>query len=641
MSDNESVDNVEYGEVVLNNVPLRVLGPVGYGMGNAYGNKTRQGDPGPDDHPVDNTISVTTHTGGMGTLRYRGDESRGNYWFSDLWTLTQDTLALNIATEQIVVTGTEQDLVIPHDKIGGFQWISFGDEIKRWIEADLDVDDPGGGADTFGASPVAPGVTWGDDTTAKKMYVPCGSSYRTWDGAAEAAGTGGEGAISFAVWQSKLFKLGSDGVVKVTTDGTTWTIKGTVPEEYTPEKLWLFYDKQNREVLHVSTSGKQYALDYENAYLVPTDFKYPDGPDQGKGATVHRTDGYVSVGLGIHRNTNGLIQAVGLDGRDGVPAEYDDGSFVDLASSYNLLMGLVRGAEEEIVEIEETSDLESGPPYGHFYSQTRNNFAMLVGHNGFGWYKMWEGVGTPTNLAVSSSNDVYRVFIGTRGALYTQPLPTGYYNPLFPGHNFPLERYGRHYTPYYDWGFVDTPKILKKFELKTRKCDENNYIKVWMRTDDNEAWGNGETDGIPLATITTNGQHNLRVGYETIAGENRHVGLAHERVQFYLEFFGDPTDVYATPVVEWFSLIGRVWMRAIRIFNFQADFSMPYKDVSTKGLFDAIFFSITKKGAVPLTVGGETFMVDVTSNDGSLAADMSFAGFANLSCVEIEEIGED
>jgi hypothetical protein len=635
----EFVYSTQDMEVVLNNVPLRTLGPVGFDLINLYGRKVHQGDPQVNDHPTDSTISQQDHQGGIGTLIYEGDEDRGNSWFSTCWMQTSKTLALPVKTQTYTVEGEEDSFVYVHDVIAGSQVITFGQKVYTWDEGTQNVATVGAGV-TLGSTPEGGGVTWGDANTSAKMYIPCGATYVTFDGAAQAAGTVSEGAISFAIWSEKLFKLDSSGKISFTVDGTTWTPKGQLTDGSTPRKLFVFYDKGNNQVLHLSTSKNVHALDFDNGRLVETDLIYPDHPTQGIGVARWRADAYISVGLGIHRQANGLITAVGPDGRDGLPAEYADGWFTDLRGSYNELLGLLAGGEIIEEEIVETADLGVSLPDA-MYSQGGGRFAMLLGYNGLGWHPRWLGTRTPTNIAVSSQDGVYRVFWGDQGNLHTQILPLGYYNPAYRQQRVPMERYARHETPYYNWGMINVPKILKYFETHTTGCDENNYIKIWCRFDDDPQWGDGTTSGSPLATITTDGQHRYLTGYETFGDRLLHAGKTHEKVQFAFEFFGDPNDEYATPSMDWYTIVGRKWMRTVRVFTFQVDATAPHKGVDEASISAHLYASARRKGGVPLVIADQTFMVDVTADSGNIEAGMTWKAFHNVSCVEmIEEDNE-
>jgi hypothetical protein len=145
------------GEIVLNNTPLRVNGEIVEELQNIFGRKVQQGDPGPDDHPINSTISVEDNTGGMGTLKRRSDEDTGRYWFSTLWTMSRGVLALHPYTQSVTVSGITVELVFPLDQLGGKTYIAFGQKLKVWNELTLTADDPGGSPITFTGSPVARG----------------------------------------------------------------------------------------------------------------------------------------------------------------------------------------------------------------------------------------------------------------------------------------------------------------------------------------------------------------------------------------------------------------------------------------------------------------------------------------------------
>jgi hypothetical protein len=626
-------------EVVLNNIPFRVDGTIGFELINNFGRKLQQGDPGPDDHSIDSNISQTEWTGGIGTNLYRGDDSRSNSWFSTLWLQTRDVMSLHPATTTHTVAGEEDSLCYVHSKLGGELIATFGKEVRVWDEATLDFVDPGG-SNTTTNTPTGRGITFGSATLAKKLYIPTTGIYEVWDGSAIAAGVATEEAVAFINWENKLVKLDDDGEVRTTADATTWSSKGFVPEDYTPRSMFIFYNRENKEVVHVATSGEVYALDFANSLLQRTDFEFPDHPYQSMGATRWRGDAYVSAGLGVHRNAQGFITAVGLDGREGLPEDYQDGYITSLFGGYNENYALLQGGDIDFVPVEETADVRVGPPDPMLH-QTTDAFGMLAGFNGLGWHVKWTGNGPTTNVVVASHTGQQRLFWGTRGAIYSQPIPLGYYNPLYSQQTVPLERYGEHITPYFNWGFVDIPKILKTIELNTRQCDENNYIKVWLRTDETEEWGDGVTTGNPLAIITTDGQHALHVGFEEYGDELLHVGLQHEQFQVRYEFFGDESDVYATPVITWHNFIGRKWQRALDVFTFTIDATGPHKGRDSRTQWDEIRAAARKKGGVPLVVGDQLFMVDVTTDSGNVKPGMDFATFHNITAILMVEPPED
>lgn len=630
------IRSVEENGIVLNNVHLQTMGTISFELSNLFGRGIHQGDPGPNDHPIDSTISQESHQGGIGTRRYKGDDSRGNSWWSTLWMQTTDNLSLHPKSYQYVVAGEENNFAYVHDQLGGYQFATFGKKIKRWNES-LDIWEDPGAARAFTGNPVAGGVTWGDATDALRLYVPMGSTYEVFDGTGvPVAGLGGEGAIGFVVWNEKLFKVDSTGAVKVSVNAQSgspvvWTPVGQIPSGLTPRGMFVFYDRGNNQVIHVVTDKYVYALDYTNKLLVETDLWFPQHPQQGYGFTRWRADAYVSVGLGIQRQSNGLISAVGLDGRDGLPSEYSQGWITSLAPSYNELLALVRGSPFSFTPSVETADAGTGPPEGMYSQDAPNTYAMLAGYNGLGWGPKWIGDQAPTNLVTASTEGVYRIFWGTRGAIWTQQMPMGYYNPAYTPEQLPLERSGVHYTPWYNWGMTDTPKIMKYLEMKTEGCGGENSILVEYQIDEEyNQW-------VSLATILSNGQHRMRIGYESIGGQTLHVGLKHERIRFRFTFTGDPANDYDTPIIKWYTLVGRKWMRTVYVFSFQIDASKPHNDLSGLAISNHIYATARKKGGVPLVIADRVFIVDITTDRGNIEPGMTWNAIHNITAVEMVE----
>ena len=619
------------GEVLLNNVAIPIEGPIGWDLLNSYGRKIQQGDPGPDDHQLDSTITQASWTGGIGTRKYRGDDSRGNSWFSTMWMQTVDALVLPPKTLEFSVAGQESELAFVHDKLGGLLYVTFGKHPRKWNET-TDTFDTIAGLPVSTGTPSGPGVTWGNASVAKKIYIPMGASYETFDGSVFAAGAVGEGAIAFAIWEEKLFKLDASGVLKVTVDGATWTNKGRINSSEEPRNLFVFYNKSNNQIIHVVSSGRLYGLDYVNSTLVETDMWWPDHPYQGTGVTRWRGDAYVSAGTGVHRNNNGLIQAVGPDGRDGLPEEYEDGYFSSLTSGYNGLYGTFNSGDLSFTPAAETADALTAPPEA-MYAQNPPVNSMLLEYTGLGWHPRWTGNDQLTNAFTVSTSGVYRVFWGSRGKIRTIVLSRAYFNPEYNQNKTELARQARHETPYFTWGFDDTSKIMKMFEIQTHGCSADNYLDVWYRIDDEVTWR-------PLATITTDGEHHFHIGFESIAGDSFHLGLPHEKIQFAFDVYGDPDDEFATPIIEWYQLVGRKWMRPILSFSFTVNATQPHDRLSPFGIWLHCLRAATRKGGSTLVVGNKTFVVDITSGTGNFTSGGGFASVFNIHAAMIGEMDD-
>jgi hypothetical protein len=310
-----------------------------------------------------------------------------------------------------------------------------------------------------------------------------------------------------------------------------------------------------------------------------------------------------------------------------------------MTPSYNELLANYEGTVIIPAIVAETSDMGHNQPE-QMYSQGTTRKSFIAGNDVLGWTVKALVETTLTDIIVGSDHatGIYRWFSGGVGKLYTQVMPTGYWNPrINDSAGFRLNRYGYYISPFFNWGWLDTPKILKQIEIKVSSATSNDYVVVWIRKDEDDPWGDGETAGNPLATITTNGQSVLNTGHSLIGDQLFVTGLEHEQVQIMIELYGDPGSNTSTPVVEWFALIGRKWMRPVRVWTFQIDGTQPIKGTSQTSARQVVFDAATKKGGVSLVIGDRTYIVDVTSDVSNREAGISEAGFINVTCVEWAE----
>lgn len=627
MAGEELITSVENG-VALNNIPLTIDGPVSVELTNTYGRKVLQGDPKPDDHPINSTIIQSSWVGGGQVLDGEVDQDAQRYWVSSLWTQSRGALSLRPKTTRYDGPNSSQAIVLGQypPGINARLVAAWGSTLCTSNAIGSSFSSVG----TLAGPPVNEGAAYstaGSYDASCKFYIPEGDKYDVWNGTTITAGTVGQGAIDFVVWENKLFKLDNLGYVHWTSDGTTWTEVAHIQDGSEPRGLVVFYDRSNERAVMVVTDQIVFALDFDNGMLHETDLAFPRHPDQGRAAETWRADMYVSVGVGVHRQANGLITPVGLDHDDGLPAEYL-GAIVDAEPSYNNLFYLIRG-----ISFGGGSQLESDIQLGrdlHFESDAGASYTTLQAWNGLGYHQYWEGIGNPTTVSVGTFNNTYRVWWAVGKYLYSQPLPIGYYNPRYTP-TFEFEDDGSHITPWYNWGWKDIPKILKYMELKTRFCTEQGNISISYRiNDDDAAW-------VPLSTITSDGQHVLKIGFEQWGSQSLHAGLPHERVQFKIDMRRNPATPFVSPVIEWYAIVGRKWMRPQRIWRFAVDATTANKDYSEQKIIDILNYCSTKKGAVPFVHKGELVMVDVTSANGSDAAGNEALFMRNVICIETDE----
>ena len=629
-------DFVRGPKVKLNDYTLVCEGALTMEVTNTYGRKIQQGDPGPDDHPVNSTITNSSWLGGGQVYKkWQPSEHTERFWWATLWTQTPGAMALPPQSFDYdpPATASGASLVLGAFPLGsaGKMYATWGAKLCRYNKT-LDAFEV---ALTLAAAPVGKATIYtyasGANAGVTRMFIPQGSRYEVFDGSAlvPAEYIATETAVDFEVQQDKLFKLGNDGTIKFTTDGVTWTAKGRISDGSTPRKLISFYDRSNQPNIHAVTNRSVFSHDFTNGILHKTDLQFPMHPHQGKGAALWRADMFVSVGIGAHRQAQGLISASGLDRDEGLPVEYR-GHIVDLEPSYNVLFALLQG--QTIGDAaQETYTLQAGqgdPMYG----AVGDAYSVLMGWNGYGWHYYWHGQGAaPTTVSVADVDDTYRVWWAAGGQVWRQELPIGYINPL-DNATYPYAEQGEFISPWYDWGWKDIPKILKRINLKTVNCSTTEFIEVSYRTTEG-SW-------TPLTTITTDDEHEIDVGIN-INGDP--VGVEHERVQLRMVFHREAGDAnnMKTPVLEWFALVGRKWLRPQRVWRFQVSLLDPahgYDPGTLRAMIDGL---VHIKGAVPFVYNDtdgldERVMVDVVSVGGNIDIG-EFRSYRSVNVMEANE----
>lgn len=307
-------------------------------------------------------------------------------------------------------------------------WVAFDTDLCSWSEEDQDFTV----ADTLTSFPVGKGVVFDDE-----LWIPLGSSgYDRWDGTNITNSTAVT-PIWFVEWDDKLVALEHDGQVSIW-DGATWTSPTALKlrGNRVPRGLVVWWSADRFPTVYVITNRDVWAVDFLVPILYLTGLHFPVHPDQGLGFAAWRDDAmYVSVGVGVHQLSLGMvISAMGLDRDDGLPGEFR-GRIVDMEPEYNGLLALVEGlsvtevTDEDIPSIEETmlrDDAMIVPTASSFARSTLQRWT------GLGWHTVWESMdatGVPTRVMVSQADDAYRLWWGYAGRMYTQVLRRTFHNP--------------------------------------------------------------------------------------------------------------------------------------------------------------------------------------------------------------------
>lgn len=608
------------GNVRLNDIDLHVRGPIQTEIINIQGRKINMGASGPDDHPINSTIIQQSWLGGgqIWDVDPAADMERF-YWstgmteYAGFLTLSPYTYNLPGPVPSIPVSLGD----FPNDDTARY-YVAWGVKLTRWNEGTRAWDTVG---TDLASTPQNEGVVYvpvdGPSIGVPLLFIPQGASYSTWNGTTVVAGTGG--ALDFAVWDNKLFRLTVNGSIDWTIDNVTWRTVAKLTDGSAPRHIFGYKDTSDRPTLYVATNQMVWSLEFDQEQLKITDMYYPRHPRQGYGAINHKGDAWISVGTGAHRFNLSTISPAGMDRDDGLPPEFR-GYITDFTSSYNGLFALVRGTD--ISTTNETGTLDLGGGDEQIYVTGSEANAVLMFWNGVGWHYRWHGSGeVPVNTSVSQADGAYRVWWSAGGDMHYQDLPITYYNPRDP--ESALKEFAESSefeSGWFDWGWKGQVKVLKKFEFGVHWATEFETIEAYYKTNqDTDDWHY-------IGTMTEPGEYHFFLGLDEVHpilpnGNPRYLGISHERFRIRLilkrrEEGSDPANRQKRPVLEWWAAIGRQVLNPQRSWRFVADLTQKVRGtaptVTTKQLEE-----LTKvTTAVPFQHLDQVYMVDVVAVNG-------------------------
>lgn len=615
-------------EVWLGGRPFRVVSDVEWELTNIMGRPQNQGAAGPNDHP-NYTTSIQQDWSGGALVKYMNPASdTGRFWWSTLETQYPGSISLPPIT----------DVIAPPAGVTGTPWV-LGDFRERLHVAwgqDIYIYDatngtwtPTGSTGTKG-SPVGPGVVYREfsdlSTYRLMMFVPTTGGYVTIsDLGVVREGLDSIQVVDFEVWDQKIFKLSSDGQLSYATLEPTsadqWVAMTYIPDGTTPRRLLNYMDRNNNPALMVITDGSTFKFDFANTMLHLDDLVFPRHPHQGRAAANHNGSLMVSVGTGMHQYDNNTISAMGLDSRDGLPPEFR-GFIKDMRSTYNGLYVLVQG---EVIAPDNptqtaTMNLGGGDDQLYMTNYQTNNLVML--HNGFGWHYRWHAAGTaPTNIQISNAQTTYSLWWGSNGQLFRQQLQRIYFNPgdkETRGYRF--AKSGEMITPWNDYNWIDQPKMLKAIELKIKGMVPGCSVAAYYKLDDDDnPW-------VLINNYTANGEKRTWLGLddhepdlkqtEPWKQENRqYKGIRHAR--YRLRFVmtrpdTKPSDEFISPVIEWYAVVARRWLRPQRTWFVRIGLEQKEKDWTIEQQYEHLMNLSLRQEGIVFEHKDEKHMVELT-----------------------------
>lgn len=632
------------GEIWIHGRPYRVKDNVSYELSNIFARAVNQGDPRPNDHPT-HTTSIQRDWSGGGLVRDANPASdKGRFHKSTLETQYPGVIALPPATVEHPSPGGQD---ITPWVIGDFN----GRLHLAWGESLFTLDQVNGTYTFVGDMPgtaTGEGIVYreeGGTTHGLYMFIPLHNGYCTvnTDGVIQ-AGTDIGRVVEFEVWDFKVYKLMTDGTLWYATIRPTlasdWTYTGAIPDGSTPRRLLRFMDKQGNPCLFAVTDGTTWKHDMANNIFHADDLEYPRHPDQGRAAINNRGEVWTSVGVGIHRYDNNTISPQGLDARSGLDPNFK-GLIVDFEKTYNGLYALIEGRKVIQDSLTDTARLQSGPKNSFSMSpSTSDNLIQMW--NGFGWHYRWHGSGdAPNNIKLSNVQNVYRIYWGANGRLYSQMMPRVYFNPDDPDTaGYPFALSGEHESSWDNWGWEGQDKIMKAIEFETDRMKGDASIEVYYKIDDeSHPW-------VYVDTVTTNGEHRFFLGIdpdepELRGGRPKFKGVRHERYKLLFVMRRDPNMPETSPIIKWHSVLARRWLRPQRIWRPQLVLNEKLKDWPVQKQLDHLEECARIQEAIVLQHQDDQYLVELVMLGAVQRTGKNKESIVNVTLMEAYDLDLD
>jgi len=529
---------------------LPLTGPPNVTGNGRFQGKVTFGDYSHDSDPITSSWVIASLVGGIGNEHLKEGVDDETYWTGSLETRHPGMITL--LPETLEFTGPVTGAAYP---LGDFPptspqfYCTFGSTIARFNVGTQEFDSIG----VLPGVPVGKGVVY-----ANKMWIPLGiNGYATLDSDGDIQTETDLNVVHFSYWDNKLAALTTENALRIKFGELPWEDEEDdliLPAGALPRRLVVFRNQEGYPTLHLITSEGVWAYDRQNQILMQTELQYPRHPSQGRAACNWRGEAlYVSVGIGIHMYTGGLINSMGPDGRYGLP-ENLRGTITDLEPEYNALLALVQGST---VTGEKNQDytLATGQ-YGDRLDPFPDSvsYSSLLRWTGRAWHPAWlsdDATGTPTWAYVSIASNEYYLWWGYGSTMLRQKLPLDQYTPL-QGMRVGESRFAQRGELLTGWFDADMPaydKLASHIEVVLDDVLGNGRstgkVQVYMQKDYSTAW-------TLVGDATKPGRTVLPFNLVERAGGPFRDGQSFRRVRFRLVF--SSTNPLYSPVLSSFQI---------------------------------------------------------------------------------------
>jgi hypothetical protein len=418
-----------------------------------FGDTTKQSD-----SQVMSSFIQSSNTGGSGIYKANARTDIDRFWTSEADTRFRDYFTLPpLAVDMGKPSGLTDESVTSCIDFLNQQYFTWANVVYRWQDA---TSSWSASERTLSTSPtdviVFNNILFYAYTTAYDYRDSSG----TWATSANAASF-------WAIWDTKLWRLALvSGVWTIysSTDGTTWTAaKGTLPNGILPEQMIVYRDAGGNNVIAIVTDSGLWLYDSTNTRFLQSEVRYPRVlATQQLRATVFRDSKlYLANGdlgmLSVQAGNPFVVTPMGLDLEDGLVST-DSGVIDAVSADFNWVLAIVKaiGSSDDDDRV---SGL-AGPFDTAEWSATIGTSTLRAWNQG--WHTLWKSGSSALSssvIAVSSSYDTRRIYIGANHTANYITVPIGVHNPR---HN-PTAQFAAgpvtHTSPWFDYGSSVQRKI--------------------------------------------------------------------------------------------------------------------------------------------------------------------------------------
>ncbi|MCC6629666.1 MAG: hypothetical protein IT340_19990 [Chloroflexi bacterium] len=427
-------------EIVLFDKRWPIHGPVHSRIISPFAPKTTVGEHSRQDRVVESEWVMSDFSGGLGVMVARPNQDDDRY---GIGTVDTGHRFIMLGPEQ-VQAGSLASVTHLMDYRGDLYAVTANNTVWKWSHFTSGwVQETNGNTVIWnGSATLIDGTVTCVATAADALYVLTTTElFRkvaggTWE-------TQAVGGYALCAHLDRLYRLdGNNNLHWTDPDGTwtTWTAAGSLAlRPGWCKQLLVFFDQAGESALHAVTAVGVYGYDDAAARFWPLfGMEWPYQANAVSGACVWQGSLYCPVGAGIRKYNGAVVQPVGPDKDDGLPA-YLRGPMRAVLAGHSYLFALVQAdATAAVIAWDALWDVAH-----HTWDESMAVVpatGAVMQSAGVAWWGLPyppDGSGStalpPTDIAcahVAGLSDSYRCWYATASGVYYFDLETGLHNPL-------------------------------------------------------------------------------------------------------------------------------------------------------------------------------------------------------------------